>query len=43
MSVTLGYWAIRGLAEPIRLLMAECGIEFTEVKYVGEEGLLEFN
>jgi hypothetical protein len=39
MSVTLGYWSIRGLAEPIRLLMAECLIPFNEEKFSGEEGL----
>jgi hypothetical protein len=33
MSVILGYWSIRGLAEPIRLLMAECQIAFKEEKF----------
>ena len=31
-KLTLGYWNIRGLAEPIRLVLEECGLEYTENK-----------
>ena len=31
--LTLGYWKIRGLAEPIRLLLHYLGIEYKEVLY----------
>ncbi|XP_067683085.1 glutathione S-transferase Mu 5-like [Haliotis asinina] len=31
---TLGYWAIRGLAQPIRLLLTYGGEEFEDVQYV---------
>jgi glutathione S-transferase len=30
----LGYWAIRGLAQPIRLLLAYAGAEFEDKRYV---------
>ena len=29
----LGYWAIRGLAQPIRLLLAYTGTKFVDTKY----------
>jgi glutathione S-transferase len=32
-SVTLGYWKIRGLAQPIRHLLAYTQIPFNEVLY----------
>ena len=32
MSLTLGYWDIRGLAEPIRLLIEYCGLEYKQNK-----------
>ena len=32
-NLTLGYWKIRGLAEPIRLLLHYLGIEYKEVLY----------
>ncbi len=32
-QLTLGYWKIRGLAEPIRLLLHYLGIEYKEVLY----------
>ncbi|XP_065830361.1 glutathione S-transferase Mu 4-like [Oscarella lobularis] len=35
MPVKLGYWAIRGLAQPIRLLLTYCGDEFEEKRYDG--------
>lgn len=31
--VTLGYWKIRGLAQPIRLLLKYTGTEFEDVQY----------
>jgi len=34
----LGYWAIRGLAERLRLLLEYCEIPYTEEKYEGPEG-----
>ena len=30
---TLGYWNIRGLAEPIRLLLEYCGESYKDVRY----------
>ncbi|VUZ50762.1 unnamed protein product, partial [Hymenolepis diminuta] len=33
MSPTLGYWDIRGLAEPIRLLLRYLGVDFEEKLY----------
>jgi glutathione S-transferase len=33
-KVTLGYWAIRGLAQPIRLLLNYIGVEFNDHRYV---------
>jgi len=36
-EIILGYWAIRGLAEPIRLLMEYTGFKYTEKKYSGED------
>lgn len=27
---TLGYWGFRGLAQPIRFLLAYLGVEYTE-------------
>ncbi len=38
-KVTLGYWAIRGLAEPIRLVLEACGMEYDQELFVNEEGL----
>jgi len=35
---TLGYWAIRGLAQPVRLLLAYSGIEYEDKRYVCSEG-----
>jgi len=32
-EVTLGYWAVRGLAEPIRLLMEYTGLKYNQKKY----------
>ena len=34
MPVTLGYWKIRGLAQPIRLQLKYLGIDFEDVHYV---------
>ena len=34
-KVILGYWAIRGLAERIRMLMEYTGLEYEEEKYEG--------
>ena len=33
MSVTLGYWNIRGLGQLPRLLLAYTGIDFKEMRY----------
>jgi glutathione S-transferase len=32
-SVTLGYWGIRGLAQPIRFLLEYLGLPYTDHKY----------
>ena len=32
-KVTLGYWAIRGLAERLRQLAEYCGVPYEEVRY----------
>eukprot|EP00475_Leptophrys_vorax_P036699 TRINITY_DN6245_c0_g1_i1.p1 TRINITY_DN6245_c0_g1~~TRINITY_DN6245_c0_g1_i1.p1 ORF type:complete len:233 (+),score=62.13 TRINITY_DN6245_c0_g1_i1:6-704(+) len=37
-KVKLGYWAIRGLAQPIRLLLHYVGVEFNDVRYVQGDG-----
>jgi len=34
MAPTLGYWNIRGLAQPIRLLLAYSGTEYEDKRYV---------
>lgn len=36
-KVKLGYWPIRGRAQPSRLIMAYCGVEFEEVSYTSPE------
>jgi glutathione S-transferase len=36
-SVTLGYWKIRGLAQPARLLLSYTNTPFTEVQYEARE------
>jgi len=36
-EVTIGYWAIRGLAEPIRLLAEYCGVKYNQKKYTKYE------
>jgi glutathione S-transferase len=33
-KIELGYWAIRGLAQPIRLLLAYAEVAFTDVRYI---------
>jgi hypothetical protein len=33
-TVTLGYWAIRGLGHPIRLLLSYTGVNFVDKAYV---------
>jgi len=33
MAPILGYWKIRGLAQPIRNLMSYAGVEFNEKRY----------
>jgi len=33
MAPKLGYWNIRGLAQPIRLLLEEAGVEYEEKRY----------
>lgn len=33
MSPSLGYWKIRGLAQPIRLLQEYLGLEFEDIRY----------
>ena len=35
-KVTIGYWAIRGLAERLRQLCEYTGLSYDEVKYSGE-------
>lgn len=38
---TLGYWRIRGLAQPIRVMLAYCGVDFEDTMYdvsLTEEG-----
>ena len=32
-SLVLAYWEFRGLAEPIRLVLAACNINYTEKKF----------
>ena len=34
-SLILGYWNMRGLAEPIRLLLEYLDFSYTEDKYTG--------
>lgn len=34
-TVTLGYWAIRGLSERLRQVLEYLSIPYTEVKYEG--------
>lgn len=34
---TLGYWGIRGLAQPIRFLLAYLGVEYTNKNYLAPE------
>jgi len=36
-EVTLGYWAIRGLAEPSRLLLEYTGVAYNQKKYTAYE------
>jgi len=37
----LGYWAIRGLAQPIRLLLSHAGVEISEVRFgINQDGSL---
>ena len=37
----LGYWAIRGLAQPIRFLLAYAGVEILEVRFgINQDGSL---
>ena len=31
-DITLGYWGIRGLAQPIRFLLVSAGVPFSEVR-----------
>lgn len=35
MALELGYWQIRGLAAPCRMMLSYAGLEFTEVTYTG--------
>jgi len=35
---TLGYWKIRGLAQPIRLMLTYAGVEFEDVTYEQGDG-----
>ena len=37
-SVKLGYWAIRGLSERLRLLLEYCGVAYTQEIYEGPDG-----
>jgi len=40
-DITLGYWGIRGLAQPIRFLLVSAGVLFTEVRLgVSQNGTL---
>ena len=41
-SPELGYWAIRGLAQPCRLLLAYTGTDFVDKRYTvtGKRGTL---
>ncbi len=40
-AITLGYWGIRGLAQPIRFLLVSAGVLFTEVRLgVSQNGTL---
>jgi len=32
-TITLGYWAIRGLGHPIRLLLSYTGVNFVDKAY----------
>ena len=41
--LVLGYWAIRGLGERIRLLLEYCGLPYVEEKYSGPEGRERWN
>jgi glutathione S-transferase len=42
-SVTLAYWTIRGLAAPIRLLAAHCGVPLVNKLYEpGQAGTPEY-
>ena len=34
-SAVLGYWDIRGLAQPVRFLLAHLGVEYEEKTYGG--------
>jgi len=36
-EVTIGYWAIRGLAEPLRLLAEYSGVKYNQKKYTSYE------
>jgi glutathione S-transferase len=36
-KLTLGYWYVRGIAQPIRLLLSYSGLEFEEVIYETKE------
>jgi len=35
-KVTIGYWAIRGLAERLRHICEYCGIPYDQVRYQGD-------
>ena len=38
-DITLGYWGIRGLAQPIRFMLVAAGVSFSEVRLgLGEDG-----
>ena len=40
-SLELGYWAIRGLGQPIRCLLAYLGVPFSETRYgINQDGTL---
>lgn len=36
-KVKLGYWPIRGRAQPSRLVLAYCGVDFEEVLYTNPD------
>lgn len=36
-KMILGYWAIRGRAQPLRHLLAYCGLDFEEKTYMSPE------